>query len=251
MNDLLVRLMGWRALTVQGDPMVGDRWRWMSRHLRPGPLRALDAGCGNGAFSFYAARRGNTVLGLTFAPHEVEKDARRAALLGLADRVEFRAADLRRLDQFADTLGTFDQIIALEVIEHILDDRKLVADLARLLKPGGRLLLSTPYKHYRRLYKEYLSDHEDGGHVRWGYTHEELRGLFEAAGLAVEREDYLCGYFSQRITNLMRLLDRVHPRVAWAASLPLRPLVLLDPFATKVLGYPWMTVGVVGRKPGG
>lgn len=248
MNDALVRLFGWRALTFQGDPLVGDRARWLARHLRPGPGRVLDAGCGNGAFSFAAARRGNAVVGLTFADFEVTKDARRAALLGVADRVTFRQFDLRGLDAATD-LGAFDQVIALEVIEHILDDRKLVRDLAARLKPGGRLLLSTPYKHYRRLPGEKLSETEDGGHVRWGYTHEELRELFTAAGLEVEREDYLAGVASQKITAAMRVLERVHPRAAWAALLPFRPLVALDGLLTRALRYPWMTVAAVARKP--
>jgi SAM-dependent methyltransferase len=248
MNDLLVRLFGWRALTVQGDPLVGDRWRWLRRHMTPGPIRTLDAGCGNGAFSFAAARRGNRVVGLTFSDDEVRKCTRRAALLGLPN-AEFRPFDLRKLDEAGD-LGTFDQVIALEVIEHILNDAKFVADLAARLNPGGRLLLSTPYKHYRRLYREWLSETEDGGHVRWGYTHEELRALFTAAGLVVEREDYLCGVVSQHVTNLMRVLDRVHPRVAWAVALPFRPLIALDGPLTRTSRYPWMTVAVVGRKPG-
>jgi SAM-dependent methyltransferase len=249
MNDLLVRVFGWRALAYQGDPLVGDRWDWLRRHLRGGPLRTLDAGCGNGVFSFAAARLGNSVLGLTFSADEQAKDTRRARLLGLPN-AEFRRYDLRKLDEAADLVGAFDQVIALEVIEHILNDRKLVADLARVLKPGGRLLLTTPYKHYRRLYREYVSETEDGGHVRWGYTHDELRELMTAAGLVVEREDYLSGVFSQKVTNLMRILHRVHPRVGWAAGLPFRPLTLLDPIATRAIGYPWMTVGVVARKPG-
>jgi len=248
MNDLLVKFFGWRALTIQGDPLVGDRSNWLSRYLKPGPGRVLDAGCGNGAFSFAAARKGNAVLGLTFAEFEVEKDTRRAALLGLSERVSFRQFDLRELDRDTESLGRFDQIIALEVIEHILDDRKLVNDLARLLNPGGRLLLSTPYKHYRRLPGEKLSETEDGGHVRWGYTHEELRNLFTTAGLEVEYENFLGGVISQKITAAMRVMERIHPRLAWAVMLPFRPLILLDTFITRITRYPWMTVGIVGRK---
>ena len=48
----------------------------------------------------------------------------------------------------------------------------------------------------------------------------------------------------------MRVLDRVHPRVAWAAGLPFRPLIALDGPLTRATRYPWMTVGVVARKPG-
>src|SRR5947208_6630013 len=107
-NDLLVNIFGWWALTIQGDSLVGDRRRWLVRHLRSGPLRTLDAGCGNGAFSFCAARRGNSVLGLTHSQAELEKDVRRTAILRLDGSVEFRQLDLRRLGESADTLGRFD-----------------------------------------------------------------------------------------------------------------------------------------------
>jgi hypothetical protein len=51
MKDTLVKLIGWKALMLQGDPTVVDRWRWLKQHVRPGPLRTLDAGCGTGAFT--------------------------------------------------------------------------------------------------------------------------------------------------------------------------------------------------------
>jgi hypothetical protein len=41
MTDPLLRLVGWRALFLQGDPLVYDRFIWLRRHLRPGPLRAF------------------------------------------------------------------------------------------------------------------------------------------------------------------------------------------------------------------
>ena len=250
MDNALVRLIGWRALIWQGDPLVIDRWHWLKRHLMPGPQQTFDAGCGNGAFTLYAARIGNRAVGLSFSDRDNQKATTRAQLLRIG-HVEFKTGDLRRLDEFSRGLGTFDQILCLETIEHIVNDHKLLHDLTGLLKPGGRLLLTTPYRDYRRLYGETLSESEDGGHVRWGYTHEELRALFTRCGLTVETEEFLCGVISQKVTDLMRRLSRINYRLAWALTLPLWPLTVLDPWLTRLTRYPHMTVGVVGVKVGG
>src|SRR6476646_5828223 len=77
-RDAIVRILGWRLLLVTGDPCVLDRWLWLRRHLRPGPLRTLDAGAGNGAFSMYAARLGNRVVAASFSADELEQARGRA-----------------------------------------------------------------------------------------------------------------------------------------------------------------------------
>lgn len=249
MSDALVRVVGWPATILHGDAAVFDRWRWVRDNLAAGPVRTLDAGCGSGAFSLYAARRGNRVLGLSFDRENHDKAVRRAAMLGLTN-VEFRVGDLRRLDEFGGELGTFDQIICLETIEHILDDQKLVTDLAARLNPGGRLLLTTPYKHYKPLLGDRLSEVEDGGHVRYGYTRDELEALFTRAGLAVEREEYLSGWVTQRLINLFRRLGRVSPALGWALTLPLRAGQAVDRPLTNALSYPYLSVALVGVKRG-
>jgi SAM-dependent methyltransferase len=246
-SDLLVRLIGWPALIVHGDPCVTDRWLWLRQRLRRPGARTLDAGAGNGGFAIYAARLGNESLGLSFAPDEVTAARRRAAALGV-DGVDFRVGDLRRLDDFAGDLGLFDQIVCLEVAEHIRDDTKLIADLARLLNPGGRLLLTTPNLEHRALWSESLSDTEDGGHVRWGYSHEEMASLFANAGLRVVDQGYVSGFVSQRLTNLMRRAQRVSFVLGWALVAPLRVLQVLDRPLTRLLGWPPLCIAVVGER---
>src|SRR4051812_41985382 len=66
MSDLLVRVLGWHATVLHGDPQTYARWTWFRKHLLSGPIRVLDAGCGSGAFTMAAARRGNDALGLSF-----------------------------------------------------------------------------------------------------------------------------------------------------------------------------------------
>ena len=248
MRDTLTRVLGWRATILQGDPSVVDRWRWLRRHLRPGPLRTLDAGCGTGAYTMYAARIGNTAVGVSFDPAQIARARSRAALLGIAG-VEFRAGDLRRLDEQAPSLGTFHQAILLEVIEHIKNDQKVIDDVARMLEPGGVLLLTAPYKHHHALWGETVADVEDGGHVRFGYTHDELRSMLGKGGLEVVAEEYVSGLVTQKLASLQFGLTRLNTYAAWAATFPLRVLHPLDGPLTRLTEYPHLSIAAVARKP--
>jgi SAM-dependent methyltransferase len=250
MSDQMLRVLGWRSLLIHGDPCVLDRWLWLRSRLRTGPARTLDAGCGNGAFSIFAAREGNEVLATSFSERELEDARRRTELLGLGG-VEFEVLDLRDIDQRREQLGSFDQIICLETIEHLSDDRGLVVSLAGLLRPGGRLLLTTPYDEHRPLYTEepHPSAVEDGSHVRYGYAPERLAELALEAGLQPQPPGFVSGVVSQGLTNLMRrLTGRLGRMPAWALMLPLRPLVVLDRPLTRLLRYPYLSVAIVATR---
>lgn len=255
MENTLVRLLGWKATILHGDPTVADRWEWSRDHLQSGPFRTLEAGCGTGAFSLYAARRGNRVLGLSFNERNNQVATERARILGLTN-VEFRQVDLRRLDEHVSSLGLFDQILCLETIEHLVEDLRLLGNLSVLLKPGGRLLLTTPFKDHHPLIgeypdREYRSTVEDGGHVRFGYTEAELRDLFQKAGMEITRVDFLSGYISQKLYVLQCHLDRVLPhKIVWLATFPLRALRALDPWVSRRLRYPALSIAVIGQRQG-
>lgn len=246
-RNTLVQILGWHALPIQGDVLFVERLAWVKRRLLRGPARTLDAGCGTGALTILATRLGHEALGLTFTPADAELAARRAAILGAAT-ARFEVVDLRKLDQAIPRLGTFDQVIACEVIEHLKDDRRLVVNLAKLLKPGGRLLLTTPFLKHHPVYGERVSETEDGGHVRFGYTHEELEELIELAGLNIEEKGFLNGYFSQRVFSLYLRLQRWHPKFGWFFTLPFRPLRVFDGFVSRMTRYPHMSVTVVAVK---
>jgi SAM-dependent methyltransferase len=250
-SDVMFKVLGWRALLIHGDPCVLDRWRWLHSQLRPGPLRTFDAGCGNGAFSIYAARRGNAVLAASFSAGEQEAARRRAEELGITD-IDFRVLDLREIGRHASELGSFDQIICFETIEHLSDDEGLVRTLAGMLEPGGRLLLTTPFDAHHPLYSEETtpSPVEDGSHVRYGYSRARLRELAELAGLEVVEEGFASGFFSQKVTSLMRILTaRFSLPVSWALTFPLRALVVLDRPLGRLLGYPYLSVALTGVRP--
>jgi SAM-dependent methyltransferase len=246
----MLRAFGWRPLLINGDPCVLDRWLWLRRHLRPGPVRTFDAGSGNGAFSIYAARAGNRVLSASFGAEEMDRARGRAEALGI-DGIEFRTLDLREIEQHRDELGRFDQIVCFETIEHLTDDRALVRSLAGMLEPGGQLLITTPYDRHHPLYTEERDPDpvEDGSHVRYGYSQQQLREIVQDAGLEVVSEGFVSGVISQKLTDLMRRATARLGRLGgWLVVLPLRPLVLLDAPLSKLLRYPHLSVAVSGVK---
>jgi SAM-dependent methyltransferase len=251
MSDVVTKVLGWRSLLIHGDPCVLDRWLWLRRHLRKGPVRTFDAGCGNGAFSIYAASVGNDVLAASFSAQEHEDARRRAALAGMTS-VEFRTLDLRSLESCRASMGLFDQVVCLETIEHLSDDEGLLRSLVAMLEPGGQLLLTAPFDGHRPLFTEERdpSPVEDGSHVRYGYSQQRLRELARAVGLEVASEGFVSGLISQKLTNLMRrLTDRFGVATAWALMLPLRVLAIFDRPLTDALRYPYLSVSLCAVKP--
>ena len=159
--------------------------------LRPGDL-FLDAGAGFGRHAFEAARQGATVFALDYA--EDEMLATRATFGAMLEAREIPSTsfggvlrgDATRLP-FDD--ATFDCVVTSEVLEHIQNDVGAIAELHRVLKPGGRLGVTVPAwwpeKINWMLSDEYHAPKSEGGHVRI-YSATELKAKLRAAGLVVE-----------------------------------------------------------------
>jgi ubiquinone/menaquinone biosynthesis C-methylase UbiE len=104
-----------------------------------GCKRILDAGCGNGRHCKYILRRADADARL-FAFDLSQRMLTRARRRFKTDRIQFLAADLMRLP-YADAY--FDAIVCGWVLEHLPDPRPGLRELARILQPGGKLLLLT------------------------------------------------------------------------------------------------------------
>lgn len=113
----------------------------MTSGLRAQPgQRMLDIGCGTGNPTLrLALAKDVSVVGITISRLQVERAQARAAEFGLADRAEFRLADAMNMP-FPD--ASFDLAWALESMLHMPDRGQVLAEAARVLRPGGRLAIA-------------------------------------------------------------------------------------------------------------
>ncbi len=254
MKSALVRILGHQATIIHGDTLVLDRWLWVKKYLRavpPGSQSLIDVGCGTGAFTIGAARLGYRSLGLSWDERNQRMAAERAAICH-ADLAKFEVQDVRNLGSREDLKGQFDVAICLECIEHILDDQKLMVDIASCLRPGGLLLLTTPYVCFRPISRtdEEISPVEDGGHVRRGYSAEDLERISHAAGFEVKRIEYCSGVLSQKLTGILRSVSRHTTHlIGWVVVLPFRWVPpVFDNMATAATKWPRYCIALVARK---
>lgn len=155
-------------------------------HVKAGD-RVLDLGCGAGRHAFEAYRRGALVVAADldraelppvrdmFAAMRAEGEAAPPAAAAAL------AADATRLP-FPD--GAFDAVIAAEILEHLPDDTAAMAEIARVLRPGGTAAVTVPAWLPERICWALSAEyhHVPGGHLRI-FTRAELTAKLAAAGL--------------------------------------------------------------------
>lgn len=189
---------------------------------KTGPRDVLDAGSGNGYFSWLAYRSGARVVAMNFEQSQVDKA--RDFLLGSRwadpDRIRF---EQRNLYDLTKETRTFDEIVCFEVLEHLRRDDEVVGEFFRILKPGGVLHVCCPYRLHPRHQAEVLDTHETGGHVRQGYTEEDYRKLLEPPGFQIDR---VVGIGTPGVYHADRILRAIRSRVGDLPALPLFPLAL-------------------------
>jgi 2-polyprenyl-3-methyl-5-hydroxy-6-metoxy-1,4-benzoquinol methylase len=246
-KSLLVKLLGFPATLIHGDTLIMDRWFWLKNHLPKSKQmdKLIDIGCGTGAFSIGAAIRGYDVLGLSWDERNQWVASERAEICNVKS-AKFDVFDVRRLDSRDDLASNFDVAICFEVIEHIINDNKLIIDIATCLKPDGRLLLTTPYFFHHPITRCEIGPFsiiEDGSHVRRGYTKEMLEEICGQANLKIKNMSYCSGFLSQKLTYIQRNISKVHPLVGWVAILPFRFLPpLFDRVITSLLRWPFYSI---------
>jgi 2-polyprenyl-3-methyl-5-hydroxy-6-metoxy-1,4-benzoquinol methylase len=178
---------------------------WLFERARPYlGRRVLDAGAGIGTFTTLAAEGREVVA--------VEPDPEQLAIL--RDRFDSHPDVQVAAGTIEDVDGTFDSILCLNVLEHIRDDRGMLARFHALLNPGGTLLLLVPA--HPALYggNDRVVQHERR------YTKAVLRRRLEEAGLAIADLRYVNPVGAAGWLVSIRLLNR--------EQVPEGPLKLYD-----------------------
>src|SRR5215813_3792121 len=110
-----------RRLLMPGFDLCTRRRVKLQRHWQTGPRRFLDAGSGNGWFSYLAYRSGATVTAISAVRGEIEKAQHfYNEWMGIpTDRLFFRELNFYQIESVGIT---FDEIICYEALEHVRDD---------------------------------------------------------------------------------------------------------------------------------
>ena len=175
---------GWDAAPPESAGYINAAVRQVLRGLAPRDV--LDAGCGNGALAKDLVEDGYRVVGIDADAGGVAH-ARRTV-----PGARFEVATFDRDPRAFAPDGGFDAVVSTEVVEHLYAPHELAAFCFAALRPGGHVVISTPYHGYAKNLALAVFDKWDkhhtvdwhGGHIKF-WSRRTLGALLEEAGFRV------------------------------------------------------------------
>ncbi|MBS2098311.1 class I SAM-dependent methyltransferase [Carboxylicivirga linearis] len=158
-------------------------------------LNVLDAGSGFGQYDYFMSTLGKkwNITGVDVKKEQIEDCNQFFKKIGRGNRVKFEIGDLTKFVK----PDTYDLILSVDVMEHILEDELVFENFFKSMKKDGTLLISTPSDQGG---SDTHHDHEEDGvhgfideHVRDGYNANDIREKLERAGFSQIETHYTYG----------------------------------------------------------
>ncbi len=178
-----------------------EKLKLISKHLEIQPLHViLDLGCAQGILSYFLRQKGGHWVSadLDFENLETSQELLKTNLIQLEPgSLPFKT-------------GSFDRVVSLDYLEHLEDDDLCLAELHRVLKKDGQLVLATPHTGriflLHRLRPLLGLKLEFYGHKREGYSAKELTEKLETHRFRVEKKLTFSRFFSESLELLINVL---------------------------------------------
>lgn len=198
------------------DKLLRPRWiRWLARHIFATgdtirravqkPIidayvpssggRVADVGAGRGMYTLETlVPRFQRVVSIELRPDHLAYLADQKRRYGYSNLWIVRASAEHL--PFKDEV--FDTALCTEVIEHLKDDQAGIAELERILRQNGNLVLSVPVPPAPRY---------DGAHVHEGYTYPQLRALLHTQHMSIEAKDYCLLLITRGVLHVIAFFE--------------------------------------------
>jgi 2-polyprenyl-3-methyl-5-hydroxy-6-metoxy-1,4-benzoquinol methylase len=186
-----IKEFGWKSTkpTISHEYLLPVILKAINKIQKSGNLadnsNVFDAGCGNGYTSGILIQNGFRVTGVDVSEQGI------VLARGKYPQGHFEVASV--YDELAAKFGNdFDLVLSTEVVEHLYDPRLFMRNLFSLLRPGGHLILSTPYHGYLKnlvlvlsgKMDNHFSALDDGGHIKF-WSNSTMKLLLEDVGFSL------------------------------------------------------------------
>ena len=162
--------------------------------------KSEDARCGGGEGYFSFSLAVNGLQDITLSPY-AEMEFKNATYIKESDHrfdhIKIIKDDAELLNSFEDE--SFEQIIVLDVFEHVVNLNNAVEQVIRKLSVGGRLIVSVPTHDYPRFFEETFD--KNIGHLRH-FSFDQLKSLFEARGLRTETIKPYTYFYTSKLCSI-------------------------------------------------
>lgn len=175
----------WALKLFRRSALKQAKWRALERQIGDtAGKECLDLGSDNGVLSWLCRQRGGRWKSADLAPEAVRS---------IRDLVGSDVYQIDgRLEPFPDR--SFDLVLVIDMLEHVVDDGALVSEFARVLKPGGELVVNVPHlkpRAWTRPIRDAVGlDDEWHGHLRPGYDVPALARLFAGKFDILDHQTY-------------------------------------------------------------